>query len=983
MLHASPSKTQKNRLAVILSGAAMALFCSLLMLSLPVPSGASEKTHEPRTVTVGVVADNEPYSFIEGRSVKGFSIDVLREVGRHSNLTFDIRASSWPDIYQAFLRGDLDVIEGISWRPDRAREILFTEPYHVREVYLMQDRARNLPQVQTLDDLNGLKVGVVENIFYLEALRNHGLTIHTYDTLPSLIRALAFGWVDVAIGPKLTLEYLATQNGFRFLEILGPAPLERLAREDFRLGVRVGQQSLLNKLQAGLDAIPEARLRNLRERWQEFGGASAEPSPLPPMTADQKRLLASLGPVRVGFMDDYAPFSFTDGGRTLGLSVDIMNRLADLTGLEIIPVRGDWESLLTMLSNGDIDVMANMSYRPERETIARFTRPYHIIPNVIFTRSDTLQYRDLKDLSSVRVGLGAGIYYEDAVRAILGDTPVLPFGTQEPMFQALAAGDVDVVINALHSGNYWIHELGIRGVRIAGELALPGYAGEDLRFGVKPSLAPLADILNRALATLSPTEQRTIETRWLGTASRYPGAGSPRLEWTDQEAAWLARHNREIRICVDPNWSPLEAIKDGQHTGVSAQVLDLIRQRAGIRFPLVPTTSWNASLEAARARQCDMFPLAMQTPERSEYMDFTTPYLDIPNVIMGRIEAPFIDRLTDMADQPVGVVKGYAFSELLEQRYPTLNLVPVRSEQEGLRKLQNGELTGYITTLATASYYMQALGLADLKVVGRVPADWALAIATRNDEPILNNIMQKLISSLTEEDHRQLETNWRNLRIEEQVNYTLIWQILAVGILVTALLVYWNRKLGRLNRELAQANEALSHLSVTDNLTRLGNRTFFDREFPRSFQWCQRHQAGFAVAMVDADHFKKINDTWGHESGDHCLETLANAMREHFRRETDRLARFGGEEFIIFTSYQEASDIIERLERFREAIASRDCDTCRKDHVGLTVSIGLALGIPAPDNTPSDYLRLADQALYAAKGQGRNRLAVKQTGRQT
>lgn len=313
MLHASLSKTQKNRLAVILSGAAMALFCSLLVLSLPVPSGASEKASEPHNVTVGVVADNEPYSFVEGLNVKGFSIDVLREVGRHSNLTFDFRASSWPDIYEAFLRGDLDVIEGISWRPDRAREILFTEPYHVREVYLMQDRARNLPRIQTLNDL---RVGAVENIFYLDALRNHGLTIHTYDTLPSLVRALAFGWVDVAVGPKLTLEYLANQGGFRFLEILGPAPLEQLAREDFRLGVRVGQQALLNKLQAGLDAIPEARLRNFRERWQEFGGASAEPSPLSPLTADQELLLASLGPVRVGFMDDYAPFSFADGGRT-------------------------------------------------------------------------------------------------------------------------------------------------------------------------------------------------------------------------------------------------------------------------------------------------------------------------------------------------------------------------------------------------------------------------------------------------------------------------------------------------------------------------------------------------------------------------------------------------------------------------------------------------------------------------------------------
>ena len=955
----------------------------LLLLVVAGLARAESPADRPPVITIGVVADNEPYSFFEGRIPTGFSIDVLREVARNANLTFDFRAGSWPDIYAAFLRGDLDAIDGISWRPERAEKILFTEPYHFREVYLMRDSARYLPPIQNLKDLAGLKIGVVENIYYLDRLQEEDLTIQTYDTLPSLVRALAFGWVDVAVGPRLTMEYLANQAGFRFLEMAGPAPLNQLSREDFRIGVRVGDQLLLDRLQAGLDAIPTNRLSNLRERWQEFGGYSSEQSARLPLSSEQLRFLASLGPVRVGFMDDYAPFSFTDGGRTLGLSVDVMDRLADLTGLQIIPVRGQWDELIPMLQNGDIDIMANMSYRPEREAFARFTEPYHTIPNVVFTQSDSLNYTRLEDLGDYRLAIGAGIYYEDAVKEILGTDNLLTFSAQEPMFQALAKGDVDVVINALHSGNYWIHELGISGVRIAGELLLPGFTGEDLRFGIRPTLSPLADILNQALASISPTEQRTIETRWLGATARRADQPSGRIEWNETESDWLRQHNRRVRICVDPDWSPLEAVENGQHVGLSAQVLELFRERGDLNFQLVPTDSWRESIDAARDRRCDMFPLAMETPERTSYMSFTTPYLEVPNVIMGRIEAPFIERLSDMGDRPVGVVDGYAFAELLKQRYPSLQLVPVGSEQEGLRQLQNGKLAGYITTLATASYYMQSLGLADLKVIGRVPADWSLAIATRNDEPILHNIMQRLVSSLTREERENLESTWRNLRIEERVDYTRFWQILIAGLVITALLVYWNRKLGRLNRELAEANEALSRLSVTDNLTQLGNRSYFDREFPRSFQWCQRHKTGFAVAMVDADHFKKINDTWGHEAGDQCLQALADVMREHFRRETDRLSRFGGEEFIIFTSYEDASDIMDRLERFRTAVANRQCDTCQGSPIELTVSIGLAYGVPEPTGSPAEYLRQADQALYAAKGNGRNRLEARQTGRKT
>ena len=286
-------------------------------------------------------------------------------------------------------------------------------------------------------------------------------------------------------------------------------------------------------------------------------------------------------------------------------------------------------------------------------------------------------------------------------------------------------------------------------------------------------------------------------------------------------------------------------------------------------------------------------------------------------------------------------------------------------------------MTGYITTLATASYYMQSLGLADLKVLTRVPADWALSVATRNDEPILHGIMQQLVTSLNDEDRRQLESSWRQFEIKQQVDYTLLWQILAGGVLVTLLLFYWNRKLGRLNRELASANAALSYLSVTDALTGLGNRTFFDREFEKSFQWCQRHQQGFAVAMVDADLFKQINDTRGHDVGDQCLKNLARLMREHFRRDTDRLSRFGGEEFVLFASYREVADIIARLEGFREAVAVYHTQK-QKPELRLTVSIGLAHGVPGPDSSPADYLRLADQALYRAKHQGRNRLETAQ-----
>nr|WP_252971588.1 diguanylate cyclase [Marinobacter sp. DS40M8] len=499
--------------------------------------------------------------------------------------------------------------------------------------------------------------------------------------------------------------------------------------------------------------------------------------------------------------------------------------------------------------------------------------------------------------------------------------------------------------------------------------------GEDLRFGVRPALEPLASIMDAALEAISPTEMRTIENRWLGASARRnrtPATGP--LTFSDAEQAWLADRNRQLTICVDPDWLPLEGLSENdKHLGISADIFALFANRSNITFTPLPVDSWSESIKAVKNRHCDMLSMAMETPERLEYLNFTKPYIQIPSVLLGRVEAPYINTLDDMGDRPVGVVKDYAFLELLRTTNPGLNLVEVPSEQTGLRMVQERKLAGYLGTLSTASYNMQELGLADLKVLGRIPADWTLGVATRNDQPELFNIMQKLVSSLTEAELKTIEQQWAGLKLEQTVDYTLVFQLIMGAVVLLGLLFYWNRKLGRLNHELAAANDRLAHLSVTDDLTQIGNRSYFDREFSKSFHWCQRHGAGFAVAMVDADHFKEINDTYGHDAGDRCLVALADTMRSHFRRDTDRLTRFGGEEFVMFTSFSDRDELVSRLEAFREGLAGLTT-CCDDEQIRFTVSIGLATGTPSKDTVPAEFLRLADKALYLAKQNGRNRL---------
>ena len=220
------------------------------------------------------MGDNKPYSFDDGPGASGFSVDVLREVARKADLTFQFRAGSWPEIYDAFLRGELDVIDGISFSAERAENILFTEPYHLRQTYLMHNTQRPLRDINTISDLKGLRVGIVRDVYYRDALQAEGVSLTSYDSVHSLIRALAFGWVDVVVGPRLTLQYYANKAGFGFLEIAGPAPLGDLATEDFRIGVLKSNEDLYQKIASGLEQVPKERISQLLQRWQDLGGNS-------------------------------------------------------------------------------------------------------------------------------------------------------------------------------------------------------------------------------------------------------------------------------------------------------------------------------------------------------------------------------------------------------------------------------------------------------------------------------------------------------------------------------------------------------------------------------------------------------------------------------------------------------------------------------------------------------------------------------------
>ena len=166
----------------------------------------------------------------------------------------------------------------------------------------------------------------------------------------------------------------------------------------------------------------------------------------------------------------------------------------------------------------------------------------------------------------------------------------------------------------------------------------------------------------------------------------------------------------------------------------------------------------------------------------------------------------------------------------------------------------------------------------------------------------------------------------------------------------------------------------LQTLSVTDALTGVPNRRYWDLRLAEEIARAQRYRYPLAVLMVDIDHFKRVNDTYGHQVGDVALQQVASRLRSNLRR-TDVLARYGGEEFGVLapqTSLEAAKVLAERL---RHAIASEPVQVNSDLSISLTISVGVAV-FPEHGQNESDLVAAADAALYRAKEEGRNCVRV-------
>lgn len=424
---------------------------------------------------------------------------------------------------------------------------------------------------------------------------------------------------------------------------------------------------------------------------------------------------------------------------------------------------------------------------------------------------------------------------------------------------------------------------------------------------------------------------------------------------TEEEQAWLTAHEGQIRIGYTTDYPPVEFLISDEYIGISADYFELLELKLNTKFEMVEFDQWSDLIEAARKKEVSGITAATKTPERSAYMDFTVPYIMNPNVIITRKN--FSEKLTfeklSNSSMDILVIEEYSIVEYLEENHPKLEFRTVPNTSDGLRLVSFGEADALIVEVMSASAEIEKDKITNLMVNTEIAYDSNLSIATRNDWPMLNAIINKGLAQITDTEKKDILNKWVPLQRKSIVENRFFWIGLGTVLFglsaIIVMIMAWNRLL---KKAVLEKTEELRYKSYHDELTGLYNRTYYSEQL----QYFEKMKVmPLSIVLADLNGLKITNDTLGHEQGDQLLKKIAEILKSNCG-ENDSVARIGGDEFVVLMpggTDQMAQILCNKIKI--------SCDQAKMDPIKLSVALGHSERVDLDQSLQSVFKKAEDQ----------------------
>jgi len=282
------------------------------------------------------------------------------------------------------------------------------------------------------------------------------------------------------------------------------------------------------------------------------------------------------------------------------------------------------------------------------------------------------------------------------------------------------------------------------------------------------------------------------------------------LTLTAEEKQWIKAHP-VVRVGMI-DWEPISIVKEEKLSGIVGDYLKIITDRTGIVFQDVPTSSWPDTLKQFKEKKIDLIPSVGDT-DRYRHLGITSKtYMRFPCVVVSRIDEPFINSLNELEGKSIAVPRYWDSYYFLKEHYPHITLIPTRDIFEALELVKDNKAFAFLGHMAIGMHYVGNYYTSVLHISGKIDDLFHHRMLVQGNNKILASILNKVIDSITQKERHEIKNRWLHVEVKEATDYTWVYMVGTIFLLVILVTLYWNQKLSLeieerkvIERELAQS----------------------------------------------------------------------------------------------------------------------------------------------------------------------------------
>ena len=564
--------------------------------------------------------------------------------------------------------------------------------------------------------------------------------------------------------------------------------------------------SLINKDVTPLGYLDQGRIRYISEMYEYYGlteskidlndflfdEISKKDKKLS-LSDEEIKYLKDNPILKVHNFDSLPPYNFTLNNYPKGFVIDYIQLVGKVLGVKIEFIQNkSLKESFDMLENNQLDILPNIAISDERKKTIDFTNYSLVNFQISLGVNKQSDIKSLSDLKNKKVSVVENFFLEDILKKEYPSIILYKTKNTEEAIEAVASNKADAVIHNLSTIEYWINKNWLSNLKTIVLKDDNIQTIVPLHLGVKKDNLVLKSILEKANQNISEKDTRNLVDKWLKN-SFYE-----EIKLSQIEHDYLSK-NKTINYCVNSNFMPIERINNNSVLGITSDYINIFKEKLNINFNQIEIESTKDGLNKLLTKECDLVTFVQNSDNTNKLVNLSNSHLSFPFVLVTKIDKTFISSLNSLNGKRIAYVDD-TYKEILIKAYPQIEFVKVDSLKQGLKKVKNDEFFGLVEILPVVGHEIQKDFSNTLKISKEIFNNLPFSMATSKDNIILNDILNKLFSSISNENKDSINNNWISVNYEKMVDYEKVLIAGMVFLLREPLIINYQEHFSNLSR---------------------------------------------------------------------------------------------------------------------------------------------------------------------------------------